>query len=124
MSDISIKTHLIGNLQYDILFMDTEAKRFSTEVAVRVAVGKNNADNKIQIDFTGYTDKETPFVKLSIVGVFDLSEDLMNKSAEEVGKALKEEGFPLLYKKLQDVYKQILRTTNAKLPLIPDIEEQ
>lgn len=122
MNKVSIKSYIISNLSYDILSMHTDIGQFNTEAAIKLDIsGEDNSKNQMQIDFKGYTDIDNPFIELSIIGTFELSDDIIDEDTEYVGKVLKEEGLSILYSKLQNCYKEIFKIANVTFPPIPDI---
>lgn len=123
MNEVSIKSYVISNLNYDILSMDADEKGFKGETSVRLAISKkDNNDNKMQIDFKGYTDKNNPFIEVSIAGCFELPKEILNENTETVADVLKENGFPLLYGELKKCCHNIFKISNVTLPDLPDIE--
>lgn len=122
MCKVSIESYKIPNIKYDLLSLDEDLD-IKMEAKVRARVSeKNKNDNKIQIDLTSYTDKDNPFISLSIIGVFSVSDEMTEEDMDEVRNALSKEGIPMLYEKLKECHSQMIKIANISYPQLPEFE--
>lgn len=119
---VLLKSYTIPNIKYDLMLTGGNPN-IQMEANVRVRTSKKDKEySNIQIDIAGYTDKDNPFMELSIIGEFSISKEFDDEDAEERTNILKQEGLPILYQKLSDCNSQIIKILNISFPKLPEVD--
>lgn len=122
MSKVSLKSYAIPKIIYDIGLVDASKSTYiKTDVKIKLSK-KDDDDNKMQIDVIVYTDKDTPYIKLSIIGVFAIDKELDKEDIEDKGELLKKEGSPMLYEKLRACHSEIVKKSKISFPQLPPMD--
>lgn len=122
MEKVSLNSYKIPNVKYDLLLVGGEPE-IIMEANARIRTNRKHIGHyTIQVDVLGYTDKDNPFMELSIIGDFSLSEDLKNSAVEEITEILKKEGVPKLYQELRKCSIQIVNMLNISFPQLPEVD--
>ena len=113
----------ISKFSYEINIKNKNKKKravtFETQVEISVSAKEKNK-GIVYIRTNAHDEDDEIKYYVAIRGLFDLMEELSDNQVKE--KALKEEGFVELYRKLEEVLNQIQVLTKQKLPALPQID--
>lgn len=120
MNKLSLKSFSFPKFKYDISLLDNERTGINFKVTVDTVIStKDRNDNYMQINLTAYTNIDSPFMELSVLGKFEINAE--DKDIDDYHVLLKSDGFPLLYHKLQEVFDEIVSSTRIPLKKLPNI---
>ncbi|MCI8404167.1 MAG: hypothetical protein HFE49_04615 [Clostridia bacterium] len=121
MGKIILRSYIVPIIKYDLDELDTD-KGINVKVNLSINVSKTDKYiKKMNIKTYLYSEEKTPFVELFISGLFDISEKNIEKDTD-IERLLRIEGFPILYKKLQDIHSNIQKSADLHYPELPDMD--
>lgn len=120
MEKVILKSYIVPIIKYDLDSLDIN-KELKIKVDLSISTSKTDKyEKKMDVKTYLYSDEKTPFVELFISGLFNISEENIEKDTD-IEHILKIEGFSILYKKLQDIHFSIQKSADLHYPELPDM---